>query len=574
MWEKRLGVWLRAATFCVGIAAACGLAYLVWDASRSNGLLIEPFSVPADLASRGLTGQAVANQVLGRLTEMQNATNSLRPSQSYASNWGDDIKVEIPETGVSIGEFYRFLRGWLGHDTHITGEIFHGADGFVIAARAKGQDDATFTGPDLDTLIRQAAERIYAVTQPYRYANFLDRNTFRPGASLRVAEAEAIYKRLVYDPNPVERAWAWNGLANLAYTFHGNLGQALEDYKKGTAALPSLWGGAGSMEYQLNHVEAELAAFRNYPRQGAAQLGGTNAVLTVYEGIAELLGDYVEVFRLAREGTEAIVGRNVYNHDQQWFRAGLALARMHDGVAARAWWQKMPPVEASTNNAGRALNSVRTIAALQDWQSVVTSEPEAEIAFRAFAPRSDLNTIFTRSLRPLLALAKVKLGDIDEAQLLIAHTPGDCYDCTWIRGEIASEAKQWARADYWYERAVSEAPSIPLAHARWGQSLLERGQPDAAIAQFTIANQKGPHFADPLEGWGEALMAKNQSHLAVAKFAEAEKYAPNWGRLHLKWGEALVYAGKKDEAKAQFARAAALDLTPSEKSELARVAHG
>ena len=70
-------------------------------------------------------------------------------------------------------------------------------------------------------------------------------------------------------------------------------------------------------------------------------------------------------------------------------------------------------------------------------------------------------------------------------------------------------------------------------------------------------------------------MAKNQSHLALAKFAESEKYAPNWGRLHLKWGEALWFAGKQDEAKAQFARAAALDLTPSEKSELARTAvHG
>ena len=65
-------------------------------------------------------------------------------------------------------------------------------------------------------------------------------------------------------------------------------------------------------------------------------------------------------------------------------------------------------------------------------------------------------------------------------------------------------------------------------------------------------------------------MAKNHSHLALAKFAEAEKYAPNWGRLHLKWGEALVYAGKKDEAKAQFARAAQLDLTAAEKSELAQ----
>ena len=68
-------------------------------------------------------------------------------------------------------------------------------------------------------------------------------------------------------------------------------------------------------------------------------------------------------------------------------------------------------------------------------------------------------------------------------------------------------------------------------------------------------------------------MAKNQSHRALAKFAEAEKYAPNWGRLHLKWGEALVYSGKPTDAKAQFARAAQLDLTPSEKAELARINH-
>ena len=100
---------------------------------------------------------------------------------------------------------------------------------------------------------------------------------------------------------------------------------------------------------------------------------------------------------------------------------------------------------------------------------------------------------------------------------------------------------------------------------------MARGEPDAAIAKFTLSNQKGPHFADPLEGWGEALMAKNQSHLALAKFKEAKKYAPNWGRLHLKWGEALGYAGKKKEAKKQFTLAAGLDLASGEKAELARM---
>jgi tetratricopeptide (TPR) repeat protein len=104
--------------------------------------------------------------------------------------------------------------------------------------------------------------------------------------------------------------------------------------------------------------------------------------------------------------------------------------------------------------------------------------------------------------------------------------------------------------------------------------LLRKGDLEGAIAKFSIANRKGPHFADPLEMWGEALIAKNRSDFALAKFEEAGKYAPNWGRLHLKWGEALLWSGKRDEAKKKFARAAALDLTPSEKSELAKVSHG
>ena len=103
---------------------------------------------------------------------------------------------------------------------------------------------------------------------------------------------------------------------------------------------------------------------------------------------------------------------------------------------------------------------------------------------------------------------------------------------------------------------------------------LARGDAKGAVNALREANRRSPHFADPLEYWGEALMAKSQSHLALAKFAEAEKYAPNWGRLHLKWGEALVYSGKPADAKAQFAHAAALDLTPSEKSELTRASHG
>ena len=51
--------------------------------------------------------------MLDKLIAMQNGTGSVRPAQSYANNWGDDLKVEIPETGVSIGEAIVFYgAGW------------------------------------------------------------------------------------------------------------------------------------------------------------------------------------------------------------------------------------------------------------------------------------------------------------------------------------------------------------------------------------------------------------------------------------------------------------------------------
>ena len=86
--------------------------------------------------------------------------------------------MEIPETGVSIGELRNFLREWLGHDIHISGEVFRTAAGIAVTARASGEAGASFAGTeaDLDALVQKAAEHVYEVTQPYRYANYLDRN--------------------------------------------------------------------------------------------------------------------------------------------------------------------------------------------------------------------------------------------------------------------------------------------------------------------------------------------------------------------------------------------------------------
>ena len=83
IFEKWLGVLLRLATLCVGIAVATGAGVMVWDAAHSNGLLIEPFAVPPDLAEKGLTGQVIASQVQDKLTAMQAGSFSFRAVRSW-----------------------------------------------------------------------------------------------------------------------------------------------------------------------------------------------------------------------------------------------------------------------------------------------------------------------------------------------------------------------------------------------------------------------------------------------------------------------------------------------------------
>lgn len=98
----RLKLTFEVGLAVAAVALAAFLGAAVWNAAHANGVVIESFSVPPDLAERGLTGEVVAGEFLDRLTEINQATISARSGKSYAASWGDDIKVEIPDTGISV----------------------------------------------------------------------------------------------------------------------------------------------------------------------------------------------------------------------------------------------------------------------------------------------------------------------------------------------------------------------------------------------------------------------------------------------------------------------------------------
>ena len=189
--------------------------------SRSSGLLIEPFSVPPDVAVRGLTGEVVAARFLDKLQAMQAATVSDRPASTFQNNWGSQIRVEIPETGLTFGELDKLLRDKLGHASHVTGEVIRTADGIALTARLGDTPPQTFTGPEakIDDLAQQAAETIYRGSQPYRFGAYLDQHG-------RTAEAFAVISQLATHGPRGERGWAYAQLSLMDVADHGDTAAA------------------------------------------------------------------------------------------------------------------------------------------------------------------------------------------------------------------------------------------------------------------------------------------------------------------------------------------------------------
>jgi tetratricopeptide (TPR) repeat protein len=573
-WEKRLGVLLRIATAFMGLAIAAGLAFLIWNAASSNDLVIDSFQVPPDLADRGLSGPVVAAKLSDKIAAMQAQTLSQRAPKSYANGLPDGLKLNIPETGVSLSELDRFLREKLGHDLHIGGEMVQAGTGIALTARVGTGGSATVAGAEADTdaLLQKLAEQIYRITQPYSFSVWL-------GPHGRNEERDAILRQLAASGPPGERAWAYNGLGTSALPRQGQEA-GNKFYRRGLALDPNnylLAQNIGATEHILGREEdgardiAKALAAVEAHGQDYTLPGRINGLIHTYR--AQLLwhqGAMLEALQQWRVSTsEAISAGAVIS--RIFSTQAVGLAGLHEPGAARATLAdpSADPKLATLGNYVEEIFIARLAVALeaQDW-------PGALAIDRDFAASAALYLGFAVDkpavIDPSIALAEAHLGHFADAEARLKSTPGDCYPCLIMRAQVAALQKQDARADFWFARAAGAAPSAPFAETKWGQALLARGAPDTAIEKFKLANQIGPHFADPLEGWGEALMAKNHSDRAIIKFAEAEKYAPIWGRLHLKWGEALGYAGKPDEAKAQFARAAALDLTPSEKSELTR----
>ncbi len=561
LWEKRLGMMLRVITLAVGLAVVIGLLVAMWNASQARGLVVQAFTVPPQLAATGLTGDVVADDLTDKIVAIRNIADaqSVGRSEDVQQDSGEDIKVEIPETGISVAQAWRYLRAWLGHERHLRGNLRLTGDGNVTLA-LNGDDTARFSGPlsALGRLEQQAAEHAYASVDSDNAENYV----VYLEVTGRAREADTVTAH--YAQAAVDYRADWYALWAETTRLVGNMPMSLSRAALAEAMAPEM--ATPHMEIM---IDADLLGHEDEVLRQAQTIAKLkDADQPTYERGAgfENMRKMAASFLALETGDFAALQScaDFRSRPPQLVYRADCTALAHDPIQGRAL---IDATLATGTLTADALHLARyDIAAMAgDWPDAISEARAYQIALSVIAPPG---RVFRTRAEPRIAIALAQTGDFGAAHKVIDATPADCYLCLRMRGRIDVAEKNYDGGVFWFARAVRAAPSIPFAYADWGQALLARGQPDAAIEKFRLANQEGPHFADALEGWGEALMAKDQSHLALAKFEEAAKYAPNWGRLHLKWGEALVYAGKRDEAKAEFARAAQFDLTPSEKSEL------
>ena len=124
---------------------------------------------------------------------------------------------------------------------------------------------------------------------------------------------------------------------------------------------------------------------------------------------------------------------------------------------------------------------------------------------------------------------------------------------TWRQcGIYANEGTLWLTT-------IARNPNAWLAHNNLGNTFLEKGQLDEAIAHYQKALQLKPDYANAYYNLGNALLRKGQLDEAITQYQEALQLNPDNAQARVNFGTALSQEGKLDEAITQFQQAAQIE---------------
>jgi tetratricopeptide (TPR) repeat protein len=437
------------------------------------------------------------------------------------------VQVEIPEMHISFSEFRRLLHEALGSRTQLRGDLAETPDGIALTLRGTELPSRTFSGKpqDLPALITQAAEYVYGQADPVEMAYFLHR-------AGRLDEAIAFARSRFSTANRAERAALLNVWGNVLID-EDRWDDGLAKYRAAIALEPTYWNpysnsvtalqGAGREEEALHFGEQwERAAHRGEWRENRSDRN-------LFAYVDQLRWDLPETIRALRADLDASAGHGSYGEENGPYVAYL-YGLQHDPAEAELLLLTSPNVDvdaysilqSTTARGVLAFDRGDFAAAAQMWddwhRKLVVQSSQVQSQFIGFD-----------CWLPIVFEMANRHADADTA--LERTASESLVDCYRMRGDVHDHRGDFAQAQKDYATGVALAPSLPPAYFSWGAALLRHGQYDAAIDKLRLANERGPHWADPLKVWGDVLAKQRHTRQALVKYNAALKYAPNWQQL-------------------------------------------
>ncbi len=527
--RAQLGVALVAAL--AGLAVLAAASAMVWRAAHADGVVVRPFTTPTDLAADGLTGEALAAKVLDRINDLRLRTQgTLRQSASgFRDSDADALRLEIPQTGVSIGDLDAYLRRWLGHEKTIGGTLVRSGDTAVLTLRYTGAPAVVVRGPasDLEALITEGADAVFGLADPIRAV------LAQPLTPQGHDRAMAYMESLRASPDPQVRRDGYGFSANQTPDPQVALAYIDEAARWGGVATGgrermAILTGLGNWEDALSAGRAGQAAIKRDHRSG--WLPGAKLWLSRSTdlGVARLTGDLgLAERRILEMNNPTTPGARRAPQE-----AAPVIAQRHDIARARREMARRtivghPPTPATIAQVAFAAGD--HAAAVTAYAAARAELDDLDARHRAAGwPQSMAGRNRRVPLTAESALALAEGDDLAAAAEMIRPTPPECYPCLLTRARIAWLSGDLAGAEALYARAGRLGPSLPQAHEASARLALARGHFVRAAQLARIAEARGPRWADPLKVEGDALAAAGDRKAALARYDAALRLAPAW----------------------------------------------
>jgi tetratricopeptide (TPR) repeat protein len=494
-----------------------------------HGTVIEPFSVPPGLASRGYTGTVVAHQLIDDVyTVVDSARTTLVTGyRSHKSHTTDLIpsvasdltipQIEVPGTGISMTAIVYYVRDLFGiYDTKITGEVveenLNGGGNksneppmYSLHIRSSEQD-FYYRSPkpdkSLENVLEAAALPLLEKLNPYVAGVVYWRKA-------DYSKAAAMAQQCLSSDSKVDQQWGMNLRSAISMgrqrfkEAQANLAEAHEQYPN----FPPLDYNIGAVDYEQKHY---LKAF-------VASLDG----VTVDNNPTRQSTGYVHAGQAL----------DVLRTNKIPFRSNAHLSQVLDELFGHI--------------VGSVSLDESEVGPLSSDQNPMSGADELGLEDGVIPSKRAVLTMFRRAMRA------------DPTQP----------EAFYYSGMIENETGDKPDAEEHMELAISlfsdrdSAVKRSTAHDVLGVLYADEMKFDAAFAEFKLASELIDKPIMPMFHWAQALALRADHESAESKLAQSDRsdaatklelaisMAPNDNKLRINAAETFQRLGMNDRAK-------------------------